>query len=101
MRNIFIKNLIGINNMKIIPRKMVHEVLMRQGKYSARYYFFLDSNSETMHDLGRFIGFRYFNCDWEVISMREYLNRRRIKMALCAIFSSRFETDNHLIRHTK
>ena len=29
------------------------------------------------------------------------LNRRRIKMALCAIFSSRFETDNQLIRHTK
>jgi len=60
--------------MKIIPRKMVHEVLMKQGKYSARYYFFLDSNSETMHDLGRFIGFRYFNCDWEIISMREYLS---------------------------
>lgn len=28
------------------------------------------------------------------------LNRRRIKMAHCAIFSSRFVTDNHLIRHT-
>jgi hypothetical protein len=27
------------------------------------------------------------------------LNRRRIKTAQCAVFSSRFVTDNHLIRH--
>ena len=30
-----------------------------------------------------------------------FLNRRRIRMAQSAIFSSRFVTDNHLIRHTK
>ena len=31
----------------------------------------------------------------------EYLNRRRIKTAQSAVFSSRFVTDNHLIRHAK
>jgi hypothetical protein len=30
---------------------------------------------------------------------RSLLNRRRIKMAQSAIFSSRFVTDNHLTRH--
>ena len=30
-----------------------------------------------------------------------YINRRRIKTAQSAVFSSRFVTDNHLIRHAK
>jgi hypothetical protein len=34
----------------------------------------LDSNSETIYDLGRFIGFRYFNFYGDAISMREYLS---------------------------
>ena len=32
-------------------------------------------------------------------NLQFFLNRRRIKMALYAIFSSRFMTDNHLTRH--
>jgi hypothetical protein len=37
----------------------------------------------------------------ESFSFHRDLNRRRIKTAQSAVFSSRFVTDNHLIRHAK